>query len=185
MSPHNKKDTEPGLQARVNLDRLPAKGRELQVVADEEQRAWLAQVSKVSAVGRFSASLRVSGIKGGVQVTGRLLAEITQPCVVSLEPVHQRIDEPLERVFLPLSARKDPGEEEGVERFVDLNEEELVDYYEGSELDLEDFLIEELGLAIDLYPRAPGAGMTPEQRGDDPAALSPFSVLKSLSDEKE
>ena len=40
--------------------------------------------------------------------------------------------------------------------------------------------MEVFALAIDLYPRAPGAALPEEGAGDDPAELSPFAALKAL-----
>ncbi|HHB82813.1 MAG TPA: DUF177 domain-containing protein [Devosia sp.] len=168
----------------VNLDRLPNLGRRLKIQADAEQLQHIAKAAMVTSVGRFAADLHIIRVKGGVQVTGRLRAESTQPCVVSLEPVHQRIDEELNRVFMPNpgDALSDSPQENapGSETYIDLTSEDLPDYYDGALLDLSDFLLESFAMAIDLYPRAPGAKMTPELQGDDPASLSPFAVLKQM-----
>ncbi|MCF6302275.1 MAG: DUF177 domain-containing protein [Devosiaceae bacterium] len=168
----------------VNLDRLPNLGRRLKIQADQEQLQKIAKAANVSAVGRFSAELHVVRVKGGVQVMGKLSAESTQPCVVTLEPVHQRIEENLSRVFMPNPGHdKQGGKQEnapGSETCIDLSDEDVPDYYDGSQLDLSDFLLEIFAMAIDLYPRTPGAKMTPKLQGDDPSKLSPFAVLKEI-----
>ncbi len=166
----------------VNLDRLPKLGKHLKIQADKEQLERIAKASNVSSVGRFSADFNIARIKGGVQVKGQLSAEITQPCVITLDPVHQRIDEDLERVFLP--APTDLGKDAGVENapgseaYIDLAEEDIPDYFDGPIFDLAGYLLETFAMAIELYPHAPGAQMSKEQQGDDPAKLSPFAVLK-------
>ena len=167
------------LNAAVRLDKLPVLGRELKVAADKAQLLEIARAIKVSEVGRFSADIRVSSIKGGVQVTGQLRAEISQPCVISLEPVHQRIDEPLNRVFMPqpqANAELTPD----TENYVDLGEDDLPDYYLGPELNLNAYLLEALGLAVDLYPKVTGVTMSADMEGDNPEQLSPFAILKTL-----
>lgn len=168
----------------VNLDRLPNLGRRLKIQADAEQLHLISKAANVISVGRFAADLHIVRVKGGVQVTGRLTAESTQPCVVSLEPVHQRIDEELNRVFMPnpSNTQTDSTQENapGSESYIDLSDEDLPDYYEGALLDLGDFLLESFAMAIELYPRAPDAKMTTELKGDDPAKLSPFAVLKQM-----
>ena len=182
-------DQEPFLSdSIVNLDRLPKLGRHLKIRADAEQLQRIATVADVSSVGRLSAELDVVRIKGGIQVLGKLSAEITQPCVVTLDPVHQQIDEKLDRVFLPApldtkaDASRDAEKENapGSEAYIDLSAEDAPDYYDGPMFDVTDYLLETFALAIDLYPRTPGAKMSVEQAGDDPAELSPFAMLKSL-----
>ena len=165
--------------ASILVDKLPGTGRHLKINVTGEDLNKLAQIAKVSSVGRFSALLKIVRIDGGVHVTGQLKAEVTQPCVVTLEPVHQQIDENLDRVFLPMPA---DGVENapGSETYIEFTDEDIPDYYEGNSLDLSAFLIEALGLSIDLYPRRAGAKMSEKQSGDDPRDLSPFAVLKSV-----
>jgi hypothetical protein len=65
------------------------------------------------------------------------------------------------------------------ENYVDLRDDDLPDYYQGSELDLNAYLLESLGLAVDLYPRGAGATMSADMQGDNPEQLSPFAILKA------
>ncbi len=167
------------LDARVRIDKLPATGRNLKVNATPQQLVEIAKIAGVSKLHRLSATLQVTPVKGGVQVIGRLEAEIVQPCVVTLDPVLQKIDEPLARIFSSApDIHADAGA--GSEKFIDLESDDLPDFFDGSELDLSAYVLEVLGLATDLYPRASGAEISAEQKGDDPADLSPFSALKAL-----
>jgi len=163
--------------ARVNLEKLPVDGVRMNVFASDDQMQKLAEILKVSSFESFSANLHVFRKKSGIGVEGNMRAQLIQPCVVSLVPVRQIIDLRLETTFIP---KEKIPREEASEIYVDLLGSEIVDEYEGSELDLEPFLIESLGLEIELYPRAKGAVMSEELSGDDPAGLSPFSVLKGL-----
>jgi len=174
-----KKSQKPGLLAAiVRIDKLPAGGRRLKVVAEKDQLPAIAKYSKVSAVNHLSADLLVSGFKGGLKVSGALGAEVVQPCVATLAPVAQAIDEVVERVFLfGPDINSDAGA--GSESFIDLSPDEIPDYIEGDELDLSATVLEVLGLAIELYPRAPGVKMSAQQTGDEPEKLSPFAVLRS------
>ena len=173
----------PLLDARVRIDKLPASGRRLKVFATLEQLAEITKIAGVAEVSRLNAALHLTPLKGGVQVTGQLEAGVVQPCVVTLEPVPQKVSEPLSRIF---SSAPDIHAEAGAgsEKFIDLESDDLPDFFDGIELDLSAYILEILGLAIDLYPRAPGAEMSAEQKGDDPAELSPFSALKSLKSGK-
>lgn len=142
----------PLFDAIVRIDRLPATGRDLKVSLDAETRARLAEELKLTAVDSFEATLVVTPLRGGIRALGRLQAEIVQPSVVTFEPVGQKIDEPVDRVFLPEPhghQRPTPGSE----LFIDLEDDDFPDHIDGPEVDLSALLIETLALAIDPYPR--------------------------------
>jgi uncharacterized metal-binding protein YceD (DUF177 family) len=166
--------------AGIRLDSMPPTGRDLRLAVGEEERAALADVLGITAVERLEATLHAVKFRGGMRVTGRLTAAVLQPSVVTLEPVRQEIDEPVDRVFLPGSGRPASGKA-GTEVFVDLEDEEPPDHFEGPEADMSDLVIETLALALDPYPRAPDE--TIADLGlpiDDEAEPSPFARLKSL-----
>ena len=165
--------------AAVRLDRLPAAGRELSIAADAGQRAAIAVRLGISAVERLDATITATPFRGGIRVLGRLAATIVQPCVVTLEPVVQEIDEPIDRALLPGPERPVAGPA-GAEIFVDLESDELPDRFDDGEADLSALVIETLALAIDPYPRAPGAsleGFAGDAKDEDD---NPFVALQSL-----
>lgn len=167
------------LDAKVRIDKIPAAGRIVSIQTDAEQRAVLADRLKVSEVAAFSAEVTATRFRGGIQAKGHVNGTVVQPCVVSGDPVTQQISEPIDRVFLP---GHDEASEAtaGAEIFVNLEDDDLPDYFEGDEIDLADLVLEVFALAIDLYPRKPGAELTDDLTGDDPAELSPFAALKAL-----
>lgn len=167
------------LEATIRVEALPPEGRALHIDASAEQLAAIAEDLGITAVESLVADLAANRFRGGFRVTGRLRARIEQPCVVSLVPVHQDIDEPVDRIYLPES----PGEAHhtpGAEVFVDLEGEELPEHFDGREADLADMLVETLALAIDPYPQAPGATLETEGDPRDPEEESPFAALKKL-----
>lgn len=167
------------LDARVRVDKIPATGRVVDIATDEEQREVLAGRFRVDAVEAFAARVTAKRFRGGVRAEGEVWGAVVQPCVVTGEPVEQKIREPIDRVYLP-------GRDEALERgagaevFVNLEDDDFPDYFEGDEIDLADLVMEVFALAIDLYPRAPGAALPEEGAGDDPAELSPFAALKAF-----
>jgi uncharacterized metal-binding protein YceD (DUF177 family) len=166
--------------ATIRLDSMPAEGRELVLAVGEDERAVLAAQLAVTSLDRLEVKLNATRFRGGMRVQGGLKARITQPSVVSLEPVVQEIDEPIDRIFLPGGEKAYAGAA-GAEIFVDLEGEDVPDHFEGQEADLSDLIIETLSLAIDPYPRAPGENL--ESIGVDPiedAPESPFARLKTL-----
>lgn len=172
-------ENELDLDTRVRVDKIPAQGREIKIRTSEEQREALALRFRVDEVRAFSADVTVKRFRGGVRAQGRVTGTIVQPCVVTGDPVVQEINEPVDRVFLPGvdEAAQAPA---GAEVFVNLEADDLPDYFEGDEIDLADLVLEVFALSIDLYPRAPGVELKPEQLGDDPSESSPFAALKAL-----
>jgi uncharacterized metal-binding protein YceD (DUF177 family) len=167
------------LDAGVVVDKIPANGRVVKVETDADQRAVLAERFDVSAVDAFSALVTATRFRGGIRVEGHVRGSVVQPCVITGDPVGQTIEEEVDRIFLPGKDRASEATA-GAEVFVNLEDDDLPDYFEGNDIDLGPVLMEIFALAIDLYPRAPGAALPEEGVGDDPAELSPFAVLKGL-----
>lgn len=166
--------------ASIRIDTMPAEGRELFFGVGEEERAELAAHLALTALDRLEVRLKADRFRGGIRVQGRLLADLTQPSVVSLEPVAQHVDEPIDRVFLP-GGEKPFADSAGAEIFVDLEGDDVPDHFEGTEADLSDLIVETLSLAIDPYPRAAGESIENLGiAGDDPAEDSPFARLRAL-----
>ena len=133
---------------------------------------------------RLEARLVLSRFRGGMRVLGRLKAVTVQACVVTFVPVPQQIDEPMERVFLP-AGEQPKSASAHPEVFIDLESEELPDYFEGHEVDLSDAIIETLALALDPYPRAPGVSLADVGLPPEVEEPSPFAELKALLDKKD
>ncbi|MDB5560956.1 MAG: hypothetical protein JWN11_374 [Hyphomicrobiales bacterium] len=171
----------PIFDATIRIDNLPPAGRELKLAADATQRQALAELLEISAIERLDVTLNATTFRGGIRVLGRLRAVIEQPCVVTLVPVRQEIDEAVDRVFLPEADASRPAAA-SAEIFVDLDADDPPDHFSGPEADLSDLIIETLALAIDPYPRAPGASVDAPQMDKDDEIESPFSSLKALKD---
>lgn len=114
------------------------------------------------------------------RLEARLGATVVQPCVVTLDPVTTRIDEPVLRRWL---ADWTPPQGDEVEMPEDDTAEPLP-----AVIDLGAVLVEALALALPLYPRAPGAELgsvlVAEPGGTPPAddAVKPFAGLAALKD---
>jgi hypothetical protein len=100
---------------------------------------------------------------------------------VTFVPVSQEIDEPVDRIFLPASEQPKTGTTHA-ETFVDLEADEMPDYFEGHEVDLSEALVETVALALDPYPRAEGVSLADMDLPADEPDDSPFGRLKSLLD---
>lgn len=165
--------------ATIRLDSMPPTGRDLTLSVGEEERAAIASLLGITQVQHLDVKLHAVKFRGGMRVTGRLTAAIVQPSVVTLDPVRQEIEEPVDRVFLP-SGEKPHAATANAEVFVDLEGEDLPDHFEGPEADLSGLIIEALALAIDPYPRAEGESLDALGLPQDDLDDSPFASLRSL-----
>ncbi|RUW17620.1 MULTISPECIES: DUF177 domain-containing protein [unclassified Mesorhizobium] len=165
----------------ANVARLPQKGLPVLIEADERQRAALAAEYDLLSVERYRAELLVASWKrNGVKVSGRVEADITQACIVTLDPVAAHIDEPVEALFLPEQSKLGrEGFEGGGEIVLDADGPDSPETFSGDTIDVGALAEQFFGLAIDPYPRKPGASL--DTAGDDPSEESEFQKkLRSL-----
>lgn len=165
--------------ATIRLDSMPAAGRDLDLTVLEDERAAIAEQLEVLSVDALAIKLHAVRFRGGIRVTGRLTAKVTQESVVTLDPVRQEIAEPIDRVFLP-GGEKDYAGPANAEIFVDLEGEDMPDHFEGNEADLSDLIVETLALAIDPYPRAPGESLDDLGLAGTEEDPHPFAALRKL-----
>ena len=156
---------------------VPRGGREERIAATTGECAALARRFGISAIVSLEATLRlVPEDDGAIRVTGRLCAKVVQDCVVTLEPVAQVVDSPLDLRFRPmgqpLSDDPDAPDEIAMER---------------GTIELGEAVAEQLSLALDPYPRLPeaalpAAGTVKDAPADLPARArpAPFAGLGTL-----
>ena len=164
--------------ASIRLDSMPVAGRDVDVVPSTDERAAIAAQIGVTSVDALAVKLHA------VRVTGRLAASVTQPSVVTLEPLTQEIAEPIDRIFLPGGEKAYAGPA-NAEIFVDLEGDDVPDHFEGNEADLSDLIVETLALAVDLYPREPDASLEDAGYKPDVDDASPFAALKALKPKED
>ena len=162
---------------------MPAAGRELALTVDRPEREAVASRLGVTAVERLQVKLSAVRFRGGFRVTGRLTALIVQPSVISLEPVTQEIDEPVDRVFLPGGEKPYAGPADA-EIFVDLEGDDLPDHFEGNEADLTEMIVETLALAVDPYPKSEdeSLGAVGDEDAEEELPFAGLKILKTPED---
>ena len=174
------------LSHTYKLGRLGNAGDQVRIEADEAQRAAIAVLAEVLGVSRFIASVTL-GKSGptGYTLDYRLEADVTQACVVTLEPVPAAIRHDFVRALLFTGPARRAPATAPVATELDLSDQMAPDADEAPEeieslhYDLAGPALEEFILSLDPYPRAPGVEFTPGPDAD-PAPESPFAVLKSL-----
>lgn len=171
------------------VDRLPVGGQAFAVAASEAERSALAERFDLDGLDRLEAegsveAVPVAGSSPLVEVRGRLRADARQRCVVTLEPVPATLDTEFRRIFT-----REPVDEAvgAAEIEIDaLDDDEPEPLPAGGTLDLGELVAEELAVALDPYPRSPGADAVlagagaavpaPDEGGPLAAALADAAV---------
>lgn len=160
---------------------------ELKLTADQGERTGLAELWGILGVEALTAELRIRRWKkDGVKVTGTLHAQVTQACVVTLEPVPEVIDEEFEENFVPEgSALARIPANDASEIVVDPDGPDM-SLFSGDEIDVGAFVAEMAAMALDPYPRKAGIEFATHIEGspEDDRKPSPFAVLKNMKLEK-
>lgn len=146
-------------------------GPQMQAIAAE---LGLLGLRKLSFVGQLVPLNRRDW-----QLDAKLGATVVQACVVTLDPVTTRLDDPVVRRYLAeMPAIPDSDE-------VEMPEDDTIEPLP-EVVDLDQVMIEALALALPLYPRAAGADpveISVTEPGKTPltdAAAKPFSGLAAL-----
>jgi uncharacterized metal-binding protein YceD (DUF177 family) len=159
----------------VRLDEIPETGLHLDLEADAPTRAAVAAAAAVNEVPRLAASFDLARHgREGMHVVGTVFAQVVQTCVVTLDPVENQIEEGIDIVFAAPTALGPAAHEVNLGAEAVEPPETLID----GVVDLGAVATEFLMLAIDPYPRKPGAVFEPPQNAD--AGSHPFAALAAL-----
>ncbi|MEO5867107.1 MAG: DUF177 domain-containing protein, partial [Sphingomonas sp.] len=132
------------------IDTIGEGERTIHVAADEAERAALARRFDLMRLERLEGEFHIRRDATGIVAHGRVLASLAQACVVTDEPVPIDIDEPVALRFV--------ADDAATEGEVELGEDALDTVpHDGSAIDLGEVAAETMALALDPYPRAPGA----------------------------
>jgi uncharacterized metal-binding protein YceD (DUF177 family) len=166
--------------APFDLGTLRNEPVELTLNPGEAERATIATWLGIGAVESLIATVRVSRTQSdGYVYAASFEADVVQSCVVTLDPVRSHLTGEFSRNFV--SGPKLPAR---LAQFATSHEvsslaEDEPEVLSSPFVDLAEPLLEELSLALDPYPRAPGA-VFQVQSQEDPASSSPFAVLEAL-----
>jgi uncharacterized metal-binding protein YceD (DUF177 family) len=146
--------------------------------ADEGARGRIAKALGLDALVSLKAEMKVSAWLDGAQIDGRWTARVLQTCGVTLEPFESDLEGEIHLHALPQgSAALGGADEAGRELDLDPEGDDPPDVLADDRIDLGAYVVEDLSLAIDPFPRKPGVAFeAPEQTGEP----SPFAVLAKL-----
>ncbi|HKQ09543.1 MAG TPA: hypothetical protein VJS85_00010 [Rhizomicrobium sp.] len=175
------------LSHSYNLARLGNAGDEVHFAASEAERAALAKWAGVLSVEKLDVRVRIKKLAPNrFGLNFALAAEVTQACVVTLDPVPGHITHSFSRELVftgPSRHRADQpqkqAESEIVLGFNPEEGEESPEEITSLHQDLAVPALEEFVLSLDPYPRRQGVEFAPKT-GESAPSPSPFAVLKGL-----
>lgn len=157
----------------ADLSRL---GQDIVIEADQHEKVALAEALDLVAIEDLTARLHLVPLADGLSAEGTLRCRLTYRCVATLDPFEAEIEERIERQFRRLSG--EPQEE------VELAyEDEPPDAISPEGADIGAFIAESLSLALDPYPRKPGAVFAGQEQSE--LSRSPFAALAKWKGEGE
>lgn len=132
------------------LDTIGQGERTVKVEADADERRKLAGRFGLVAIECLTGSFTLHREAAGVRVRGQVTSRVTQSCSVTAEPLPAQVDEPVDLLFTPMPAGG--GDE------VELGDDNIdVVFHDGGAIDLGETAAETMALALDPFPRGPGA----------------------------
>lgn len=181
----------------VAVDDLGESGIRVQISPNAQEKGDLARRLDIAAVEDISADLTLSPSKGGIiHVAGRFVAKIEQSCVVTLEPLHNVIEEDVDAWFSDqdqmvsfAKVKKDQQVKKAHAEVELLDESEDPEQVINGKIDLGELITQHLSLAIDPYPHKEGAihEFTDENKKADktsPVRRNPFEALKDWKEKR-
>ena len=175
----------PEFSRPITIGDLESDVERFDVSASDEERADLARRLGILSIERLEATVHLSVRLGGLHagLSGDLSADVWQACVVTLEPVPATVEAHFERTFGPQD-----NFAPGAEVMISMEEEDPPDPMETGVVDIGEVVAEELSLALNPFPRVPGAefdsySSTGPDATEEEQPAGPFARLAELKRE--
>ena len=173
---------------------LKGEARRIELEATHEECVAVAAAVSLPGIAAMSASFRVVPRAGDrIEVDGRVVARLTQTCVVSLEPFESAIEQSVELIFAPAAepiqeprgrgGRAEPETTLPAPVGGNDDQEDPPDPIVDETIDLGAVAVEFMVLGLDPYPHRPGVHFADMVVGEnDEPAPSAFAALARLKD---
>jgi len=158
----------------VAVAEIPEAGGHHAISADADARAAVAAAAGLRDLQKLDAVFDLTRLGDSVKVRGEVTATVGQTCVVTLEPIENKVHEQIDLLFCPpLDPVHDPEAARKREKG------EPPEALDNGYLDLGAIATEFLMLGVNPYPRKPGVEFEPpKERGEK--AAHPFAALSAL-----
>ena len=168
----------PEFSRLVAADTVSSHLQRREIAAEPAERKALAERFGLLSLDALSAALELQRQAGDViHVSGHLSADVVQNCVVSLAPVPSHIETDFELSYGGSAVESDEEDE------IDIAGLDAPEPVINGQIDLGEALAQQLAIALDPYPRAPGAALGPDGFMAGPAEggrKQPFAGLAEL-----
>jgi uncharacterized metal-binding protein YceD (DUF177 family) len=164
----------PEFSRPVAADKIGRGGLAVEIEANSAERAALARRFGLAALDALQARCRLKPVAGGmIELACDFAAKATQECVVTLAPVAADIVQgfTVRYALSPVAPGAGGGDD------IDLEADDPPEAMEGGAIDLGEAVAQHLALALDPYPRAPGARFA---GGEGEKTANPFAILSKL-----
>lgn len=147
------------------------------IEANEADRKALADALDLIRCDRLTVTYRIKPIgRDRFRASGRIEADLVHPCIVTLEPVPEAIHEDFSVEYWPAEEAGDDLPEGEIN--LDADEPERMEH---GEIALGRLVYELIAVAMDPFPRSPGADEAEaELLSNQPKPENPFAALKKL-----
>lgn len=157
---------------RIRLDQIGG-GVQRRLEADAAARSDVARALDLAELSSLTADLELKPAGAGWRLKGVIRADLVQTCGVTLEPLPSQV----ETDFSVDLIEGDEDEDQDLTLDADPDGPDGPDVIVDGGVDLAGYVVEHLALALDPWPRKPGAEFVAPEGPQEP---SPFAVLKDL-----
>ena len=159
---------------------IPASGVSAERTASGDELVAVGRALDLVACKSLRAQYTVApSVRGHYRLSGRLRAEVSQTCVVTLEPIDATVEEAFDAVFWPQEDM--PAPESGELALDDEPEREAI---VAGQIAVGRVVFESLAAALDPFPRKPDAVLDWQSTASADTSASksenPFAVLANL-----
>ncbi len=173
--------TAPEFSRPIDLSRVGAVETTHEIGATHDERLALARRFGLLGLDRLTARVTLRRTHGGrtLRLKAHFEADVTQACVVTLDPVPNHVAGD----FTVLYAKSPDGSEVTI----DPEGDSVVEPWPDGPLDIGEAVAQELAVALDPYPHAPGTSLESVWRSEaEPLETAkPFAELAKLRKRKE
>lgn len=170
--------SEPELSRPLRIEKISPNGVEETIIASEKERQVLAERFDLVEIKNLTARLCVKPERAVLNfaVNGKLVADVVQSCVVTLEPLPAHVEQNIGVHFASPEFFQSGG---ATER--DVEEDDMEPINDGI-IDLGELVAQHLGLGLDPYPRKEGLPPVEVEFGEPLVKDNPFAKLVVLKD---
>jgi len=154
----------------VDIGTLSDSEKSFSLQTSEAERTAIAERLGVLKVISLRGNVHLSRVNDGVDLRADLDAVLERTCSASLAPMQEVINETIETLFSHTVVDKREADD------IVLSDD-AIEPLEGDTIDIAEFLVQQLALVMDPWPRKSDARSLAEDFGKS-GESSPFSVLK-------